>query len=68
MSVYKLLIVHYYSLQFNAIFRNCSAGSYVVRWRVDLKKGFSIAGGLRFQVNVKYNVSLVFHRSQGASL
>ncbi|KAF9344960.1 hypothetical protein BGX34_005171, partial [Mortierella sp. NVP85] len=40
---------------FNAIFRNCSAGRYVVRWRVDLKKGFSIPDGLRFQVNVKYN-------------
>ncbi|KAK3824529.1 MAG: hypothetical protein J3Q66DRAFT_92536 [Benniella sp.] len=43
------------SFKFNAIFRNCSAGSYVVRWRVHLKKGFSITGGLRFQVNVKYN-------------
>ncbi|KAF9349964.1 hypothetical protein BGX34_001481 [Mortierella sp. NVP85] len=43
------------SFKFTAYFGECSAGFYVVRWRVDLKKEFSIPGGLRFQVNVKYS-------------
>ncbi|KAK3824655.1 MAG: hypothetical protein J3Q66DRAFT_94295 [Benniella sp.] len=43
------------SFEFNAFFRECPAGHYVVRWRIKLDENFSIPNGFRFRIGVSYS-------------
>ncbi|KAK3824533.1 MAG: hypothetical protein J3Q66DRAFT_383963 [Benniella sp.] len=45
--------------EFNAFFRGCPAGHYVLRWRVQLSENFSVPSGLRFRVDVNYGAEEV---------
>jgi len=56
------------SFQFNAFFRGCPAGHYVLRWRVQLSENFSVPSGLRFRVDVNYGVSMASIKRLNGSL
>ncbi|KAF9208762.1 hypothetical protein BGZ49_007618 [Haplosporangium sp. Z 27] len=47
-----------FSAQLSANFNDCSAGFYIVRWRVKLLEDFRFSHSLHFAVNVSYDAEL----------